>query len=211
MLKILGSLFVLLTSIVLYYTYRNPGKKSINVIKVWILLTFVVSAFLLFFYRFPTERQKSDSDAVYSPAYGKIMKITKRPDNTTYIAIFLSPLDIHYQFFPVSGKVTSVQHDANGKFELAYELNKSNDNEKCIHVIENGHGEFTVYQIAGFLVRRISPYDSAGQKAVSGKCMGLIEFGSRVDIIIPQRDRFKLNVKEGDVVNGLDTVLGRFH
>jgi phosphatidylserine decarboxylase len=180
------------------------------VIKLWVCSTFVISAFLLFFYRFPAERVKSDANAVYSPAYGKIMKITNRPDNTTYIAIFLSPLDIHYQFFPVSGEVKSVEHDANGKFELAYELNKSNDNEKCIHVIENDRGEFTVYQIAGFLVRRISPYDAAGQKAVSGKCMGLIEFGSRVDIIIPQRDQFKLNVKEGDVVNGLDTVLGRF-
>ena len=83
-------------------------------------------------------------------------------------------------------------------------------NEKCIHVIRNKYGAFTVYQIAGFLVRRISPYDVVGQEAVSGKCMGLIHFGSRVDIIIPQRDRFKLQVAEGDYVSAEDTVLGYY-
>jgi phosphatidylserine decarboxylase len=162
----------------------------------------VIVCALLFFYRFPTERTltESDKNKVYSPAYGRIMKITKQEDGTLYVAIFLSPLDIHYQFFPVSGYVKQVDYDHTGKFELAYELNKSNANEKCIHVINNDYGDFTIYQIAGFLVRRISPYDKVGQTAVSGKCMGLIHFGSRVDIIIPQEYRFKPLVKEGDYV-----------
>ena len=183
--------------------------------KVWlsvlsVLVILVLS--LLLFYRFPTERKcvPSDKNKVYSPAYGRIMKITERADGTLYIAIFLSPLDIHYQFFPVSGMVKKIDYDHNGKFELAYELNKSNDNEKCIHVINNEYGDFTIYQIAGFLVRRISPYDTVGQTAVSGKCMGLIHFGSRVDIIIPQRHRFKLRVKEGEYVRGDTTVLGHY-
>ena len=164
---------------------------------------------VLFSYRFPKERALSEADhsRVYSPAYGRIMKITKQEDGTLYIAIFLSPLDIHYQFFPVSGTVERVEYDHTGKFELAYELNKSNANEKCIHVIRNEYGEFTIYQIAGFLVRRISPYDKVGQQAVSGKCLGLIHFGSRVDIIIPQASRFELKVKEGDCVKAT-TVLG---
>jgi phosphatidylserine decarboxylase len=176
-----------------------------------LIITVIVSA-ILFFYRFPGERKfvPADKNKVYSPAYGRIMKITERADGTLYIAIFLSPLDIHYQFFPVSGTVKRIDYDHNGKFELAYELNKSNDNEKCIHVINNEYGDFTVYQIAGFLVRRISPYDTVGQTAVSGKCMGLIHFGSRVDIIIPQRHRFKLRVKEGEYVNGESTILGHF-
>ena len=182
-------------------------------------LAFIMLIFILlfaslgfFFYRYPGERESSadDDNKVYSPAYGRIMKIKERDDGTLYIAIFLSPLDIHYQFFPVSGKVERIDYDHTGKFQLAYELNKSNDNEKCIHVIRNKYGAFTVYQIAGFLVRRISPYDVVGQEAVSGKCMGLIHFGSRVDIIIPQRDRFKLQVAEGDYVSAEDTVLGYY-
>jgi len=180
----------------------------------WIIIALVVVFVSLgfFFYRYPGEReyvQSEDDNKVYSPAYGRIMKIKERDDGTLYIAIFLSPLDIHYQFFPVSGKVERVDYDHTGKFELAYEYNKSNQNEKCIHTIRNQYGEFVVYQIAGFLVRRISAYDVVGQDAVSGKCMGLIHFGSRVDIIIPQRDRFKLQVAEGDYVTA-EMVLGTF-
>ena len=90
--------------------------------------------FLALFYRYPTEViREGNVDKVYSPAYGKIMSIKRRKDNTLYIAMFLSPLDIHYQFFPVSGKIKDIIYDATGKYELAYELNKSNENEKCIH------------------------------------------------------------------------------
>ena len=187
-------------------------NKTNLIILCLVVIIIAIVLLLLFFYRFPNERQckPEDKSIVYSPAYGRIMKITERDDGTLYIAIFLSPLDVHYQFFPVSGTVTNIEHDHNGKFELAYELNKSNDNEKCIHVINNEYGDFTVYQIAGFLVRRISPYDTIGQKAVSGKCMGLIQFGSRVDIIIPQSNRFKLLVGEGDYVNAENTILGHY-
>lgn len=182
--------------------------KKMNLFLIVIALVIV---FVFFFYRFPGERESTtdDDNKVYSPAYGRIMKIKERDDGTLYIAIFLSPLDIHYQFFPVSGKVQRVDYDHTGKFQLAYELNKSNDNEKCIHTIRNKYGEFVVYQIAGFLVRRISAYDAVGQEAVSGKCMGLIHFGSRVDIIIPQRNRFKLLVAEGDYVTA-EMVLGHY-
>jgi len=184
-----------------------------NIVKITLaIIVIVVALAILSFYRFPAERIVcvSDANKVYSPAYGKIMKITERDDGTLYIAIFLSPLDVHYQFFPVSGVVKQIDYDSTGKFELAYELNKSNDNEKCIHVINNQYGDFIIYQIAGFLVRRISPYDTIGQSAVSGKCMGLIHFGSRVDIIIPQRNSFTLLAKEGDSVNCNDTILGYY-
>jgi phosphatidylserine decarboxylase len=97
-----------------------------------------------------------------------------------------------------------------GKFELAYELNKSNENEKCIHVINNKHGDFVVYQIAGFLVRRISYYDTLNKEYNSGEKLGLIHFGSRVDLIIPKADVFKLNVKEGDYVSGSESMIGEF-
>jgi phosphatidylserine decarboxylase len=138
------------------------------------------------------------------------MSIKRRDDNTLYIAIFLSPLDIHYQFFPVSGIVKDIIYDKTGKFELAYELNKSNDNEKCIHVINNRHGDFIVYQIAGFLVRRISYYDKINEKYESGENLGLIHFGSRVDIVIPKADIFQLYVKEGDYMSGSESMIGEF-
>jgi phosphatidylserine decarboxylase len=175
------------------------------------ILIFVILFFLAFFYRYPTETiREGNVDQVYSPAYGKIMSIKRRDDNTLYIAIFLSPLDIHYQFFPVSGKVKDITYDHTGKFELAYELNKSNENEKCIHVINNKHGDFVVYQIAGFLVRRISYYDTIDKDYNSGEKLGLIHFGSRVDLIIPKADMFKLYVKEGDYVSGSKSMIGEY-
>jgi phosphatidylserine decarboxylase len=166
---------------------------------------------LAFFYRYPIETiREGNVDQVYSPAYGKIMSIKRRDDNTLYLAIFLSPLDIHYQFFPVSGKVKDIIYDPTGNFELAYELNKSNDNEKCIHVINNKHGDFIVYQIAGFLVRRISPYDTINKTYESGEKLGLIHFGSRVDLIIPKADVFRLYVKEGDYMSGSESLIGEY-
>jgi len=176
------------------------------------ILIFVILLFLAFFYRYPRENiREGNVDQVYSPAYGKIMSIKRRDDNTLYIAIFLSPLDIHYQFFPVSGKVKDIEYDATGKFELAYELNKSNENEKCIHVINNRHGDFILYQIAGFLVRRISPYDKVGETYNSGEKLGLIHFGSRVDLIIPKADVFQLYVKEGDYMSGSESLIGEYN
>lgn len=176
-----------------------------------IIIVICILLLLAFFYRYPTETiRERNVDQVYSPAYGKILSIKRRSDNTLYIAIFLSPLDIHYQFFPISGKVKDIIHDHTGKYELAYELNKSNDNEKCIHIINNKHGDFILYQIAGFLVRRISPYDKVGEIYESGEKLGLIHFGSRVDLIIPKADVFQLYVKEGDYMSGSESMIGEF-
>lgn len=173
------------------------------------LLLFLI--FLLYFLRYPkTIIRQNNEDNVYSPAFGKIMSIRERDDNTLYIAIFLSPTDIHYQFFPVSGTVKDLKYDCSGKFELAYELNKSNKNEKSIYTVTNKNGDFIIYQIAGYFVRRISTYKKKGDKVDSGECMGIIYIGSRVDIIIPNRNKFKLLAKEGDSVYAFNSLLGYY-
>lgn len=180
-----------------------------------IILFFTI--FFLVFYRCPIPLiRKSNEDYVYGPGFGRVMKITQEGDNI-FIAIFLTPLDIHYQFSPLSGIIKDIKYDRTGKFSLAYELNKSNENEKAITTITNKHGDFTVYQIAGFLVRRITTFFDVGQKVECGEKMGLIHFGSRVDIIIPKKSKdtkykdFILNVKEGDYVSGFNTLLGYYN
>ena len=170
--------------------------------------TFIILV-ILFFYRKPKLFiQRNNYDKVYSPAHGTIINI-KEDTTHIFIAIFLSPLDIHYQFYPVSGKVTSIVYDNTGKYELAYNINKSKDNEKCIHTIINSNGEFKVYQIAGYFVRRISYYDKPNTNVTSGDILGLIHFGSRVDVLIPKHN-FKLLVKEKEKVNN-KTLLGYFN
>ena len=173
----------------------------------------LIISFLLFFYRYPfwlTQVININNNFVYSPAFGKIMTITKEPNGDVFIAIFLSPLDVHYQFSPIDGNITQLDYDANGKFELSYNLNKSKDNEKSIYTIESSRGTFKVFQIAGKLVRRITTFKKPQDNVKTGDLLGLIHFGSRVDIIIPNStDTFKINVQIGDRVNN-QTVLGMY-
>ena len=180
-----------------------------NYYKFLVIVVCIICGFLMYFYRKPEQLTCSSTDVVHSPAYGKIMNI-KREDNRIYIAIFLSPLDVHYQFAPVTGKITDIKYDATGKFNLAYELNKSNDNEKAIYTIQNDKGKFTVYQIAGFLVRRISVYKEKNDDINIGDTLGLIHFGSRVDLLIENVDDFELLVKEGDYMNGSHSIIGKY-
>ena len=108
----------------------------------------IILLFLIFFYRKPSVMIiRNNEDIVYSPAYGKIMDIIYNKDNTIRIPIFLSPFDIHYQLYPIGGILTNILYDNTGKYELAYKVNKSNQNEKAIHTIINKHGEFKIFQI----------------------------------------------------------------
>lgn len=176
----------------------------------FIVILLIMIALIIYFYRCPTPIiRENNEDDIYSPAFGKILKI-EQTENRIFIAIFLSPFDIHYQFLPVSSIVKDVKYDYTGKFKLAYELNKSNENEKVITTLTNKHGDIIIYQIAGLLVRRITSFCNQNKYMNSGEKMGLIHFGSRVDIIIPKTSNFKLYVDEGDYVEGFNTLIGRY-
>ena len=191
--------------------YQIKWTTTTIIVAIIIFLIVSIIALVCYFYRKPkTILHLNEPYKVYSPAYGKIMKITKREDDTLFIAIFLNPFDIHYQYIPISGQVQTQTHDHNGNFYLAYELNKSSQNEKSITTIQNQFGLFTIYQIAGYLVRRIDTYVKPQQQVTSGECMGLIHFGSRVDIIIPNASKFTCFVKENERVKASRSVLGEY-
>jgi phosphatidylserine decarboxylase len=176
-----------------------------------ITLILVLVLFLMMFYRQPQLNvQSSNHSIVFAPASGKIQQIAKQPDGSIHIAIFLSPLDQHYQVAPICGTVVSQIYDQNGRFELAYELTKAHDNEKMITTIDTKYGLMTVTQIAGYLVRRISSYVKQGQSLTSGELIGRIAFGSRVDIQIPNARYFQLTVQEGQKVDAGWTQLGTY-
>ncbi len=177
------------------------------------LIAFVL--FTLFFFRkpqiltFPNE----SSLIVRGPCFGRVMEAKYEPKNNTFfIAIFLSPFHIHWQLNPIDGTVTNVRYDPTGKYELAYDLNKSQDNEKSIttYVTKNGNFKLHQYQIAGFVARRISTYVKPKEEVVKGQIMGLIRFGSRVDLVIEDGDKFQCKVKVDDVIEGSNTILGRW-
>ncbi len=176
------------------------------------LIIAVIVLFLAFFYRKPTNIIRiNNEDDVYAPAHGTIMDIIYNSDNTITIPIYLSLLNNHRQNFPISGNVLDIQYDNTGKFNLAYKINKSNINEKVIHTVINKNGTFKIIQIAGFLAKRISYYDTRNTYVQNGSDLGLIHFGSRVDLIIPNADKFTLFVKKNDITDGTNTLIGKYY
>lgn len=160
---------------------------------------------LIWFYRHPI-CDISHLKGITSPAYGIIKKIEVR-HGIIHIIIYLSIFDVHVQYAPCDGKVIDRIYDHTGKYNLAYDLNKSKFNEKVITVISSNDQNIKVTQIAGFLVRRISNILRIDDKINIGQKIGMIKFGSRVDIEIPASG-FNIMVAEGDYVRGPNTQLG---
>jgi len=184
---------------------------SVVVCTMILLLTFG-----LYFYRKPTiyTYRLESPQIVRGPAFGRVMSIKHNiPLDTYFIAIFLSPFDIHYQLNPIDGIIQSQRYDATGKYELAYDLNKSQDNEKCIttYVEPIFKNKVELYQIAGFVARRIRSYVRPQQQVQKGQLMGLILLGSRVDLIIHNASHFELLVQENEYVFGSQTRIGTWN
>ncbi|MEU7857397.1 phosphatidylserine decarboxylase [Nonomuraea sp. NPDC049141] len=137
---------------------------------------------MLWFFRDP-DRTPGDG-RILSPADGVVQSIDPRADGRTRVAIFMSPLNVHVNRAPLAGNVTSVQHVAGG-FLPAF--NKDSDqNERVVWHFETALGDVEMVQIAGAVARRIVPYLSAGAKVSQTERIGLIRFGSRVDIYLPE-------------------------
>ena len=152
-----------------------------------------------------------DDKTIMSPAFGTIKKIITN-ENNVHIIIFLSVTDVHVQYYPIRGRVTHQVYDANGVFNLAYKLNKSNKNEKVITTIKPNLNipNIYVYQIAGLIARRITTTLKYPNEVIEPtQKMGMILFGSRVDLILP-REGLQLYVKEDQYVEGFNTVIGQY-
>ena len=178
--------------------------------------TFVFLAlwlFLVSFFRNPkrTIDQYAD-DIVYCPADGKIVVIENTnesevlKDERIQVSIFMSPLNVHVNRNPISGKVTFFKYHP-GAFYKAWNPKASTENERTTIMIENPKGKVLFRQIAGALARRIVWYVSQGDEVKQGEDMGFIKLGSRVDVFLPKDA--KLEVEMGQMVSGNETVLAR--
>jgi phosphatidylserine decarboxylase len=151
----------------------------------WALAALPLSALtggMLWFFRDP-DRTPGEG-RILSPADGVVQSIDPWPDGRTRVAIFMSPLNVHVNRAPLAGNVTSVQHVAGG-FLPAF--NKDSDqNERVVWHFETALGDIEMVQIAGAVARRIVPYLSSGAKVERAERIGLIRFGSRVDIYLPE-------------------------
>lgn len=176
-------------------------------------LTLVMLGLTLFighFFRDPERVGPEDAEAVCSPADGKIIKVTREEDPVSgemrqVIAIFMNVFNVHVNRMPVSGKIETIRYIP-GKFINASFDKAHKDNERNIVVVTGkGNQRFTMVQIAGLIARRIVCWAEPQDKLKRGERFGLIKFGSRVDLYIP--DGYMPVVSVGQKVNAGETTL----
>ena len=168
------------------------------------ILLVVIAVWVVYFFRDPERTGERGDNIVVSPADGLVVMITE-VDEPSFIAtralrisIFMNVFDVHVNRYPVNGNVRFLQYNK-GKFLHAAHEKASLDNEQMSVGIESGARRLLVRQIAGLVARRIVNYAKAGDAAVQGERMGIIRFGSRVDVFIPALSVVRVKVGERTV------------
>jgi phosphatidylserine decarboxylase len=163
------------------------------------------------FFRKPTRTTPINPKHIIAPADGKVVVIEEVVENEYFkeprrqVSIFMSPLNVHINFNPISGIVTYVKYHA-GKYLVAWHPKSSTENERTTIVVKHHNGtEILFRQIAGALARRICWYLKEGQAVEQGSEFGFIKFGSRIDIFLPLDAKILVNINDKPV--GGETVI----
>jgi len=168
-----------------------------------ILLLFL-AAFVAFFFRNPAREIPTDPRVIVSPADGRIVKI-ERVGNVTKLSIFLSIFDVHVNRSPIGGRIDAIDYKR-GKFKPAFNHAASIENERNTIMVSAGDVKLVFTQIAGILARRIVCWKKVGDTVAKGELIGLIRFGSRVDVLFPAGT--EVTVRAGARVLGGSTPIG---
>ena len=167
--------------------------------------------FVTWFFRDPERIIPKDPNAIVSPGDGKIVEIVpeKDPlleqDGYTRISVFLNVFNVHVNRVPIAGKIQTFRYNK-GRFLNAASHKASLENEQSAILLNNGHVTILVKQIAGLIARRIVCWAKEGDEFQRGQRYGLIRFGSRMDVFVPEGTDIK--VKIGDIVNGGSSIIG---
>ena len=171
---------------------------------------FILAAFFLYFFRDPDRESPQDPALVLSPADGRVLVAgpadakAAPPGEWKQISIFLSPMDVHVNRTPVSGRVTKVDF-RRGKFLPAYHKDAAATNERSEIWVDHGGVPVVFRQLVGILARRVVTRVQPGAELQAGERVGLMKFGSRMDVFVPLSAELKINV--GDAVVGGVTVI----
>jgi len=180
----------------------------LGLVNPWLaVLPLLLGAFFLWFFRDPERAIPDGPGVIVSPADGKVTSISRAEEDgrKQRISIFLNVFDVHVNRSPISGTVTGVSYQK-GKFGNAMSAGSSDANEQNV-VTVRGDGQTVVFkQIAGLLARRIVFNPRTGDKLERGQRVGLIKFGSRVDVVL--NETVDIQVKVGDHVAGGSSILG---
>ena len=209
--KIITLFFLLLAGIDFLLIYFIP------ITWIWsILITASVIFFYLIvsFFRVPKRFVTIDDNKILAPSDGKVVVIEEVQeteylnDKYTQISIFMSPLNVHCQWYPINGIVKYFKYHP-GKYLVAWHPKSSTENERSTIVIKKDAGQEVMFrQIAGAVARRIICYAKEGDQAVQGENCGFIKFGSRIDVILPLDAKILVDLNTKTV--GSETVLAEF-
>ncbi len=175
----------------------------------WAVPFYLLAAFCLNFFRDP-DREVPPGDVAVSPADGKVVDIKPLDDGGNRISIFLNVFDVHVNRTPIAGRMTCVKYQT-GKFLAANRADSSDANEQNIMTVEGAVGgrptRVVFKQIAGLIARRIVCYKKAGDVVATGERIGLMKFGSRMDVFLGPE--WELLVRVGQRVAAVSTAIAR--
>jgi phosphatidylserine decarboxylase len=174
-------------------------------------LLIVLGLFVFYFFRDPERTIPSGPGDVVSPADGHVVQIVDELFNTVMghrVTIFLAIWDVHVQRSPVAGRIASVVYRP-GKFYAAFRSAASAENEQNIITLETIGGSLVFKQIAGTIARRVICCKAEGEMVARGERVGLIRFGSRVDVWLPMEA--EILVQRGQKVKGGESLLAKWN
>ena len=210
--KIIAVAFLILLALAVLLYFLLPKFDTLRYILYALEVVFFF--FIIRFFRYPNRIIIEDENAIYAPADGKIVIIENITGNKYFqeeriqISIFMSVWNVHVNFYPVSGEVDIYDYYPGSKIPAwrpkASELNE----HSCIILEDNKKRKILVKQIAGTLARRIVCLAKKGKKVQQGEELGIIKFGSRVDVLLPANAR--VNVKMNEKVKAKKTILAYF-
>ena len=168
----------------------------------------ILSLLVLNFFRDPERQVPEEVDAIISPADGLVVQLAEedfegRP--VRWLSIFMSPLDVHVNRAPIAGSIKAINYKQ-GSFRVASQDRASLENEQNVFTVEGQQGVIVVKQIAGLLARRIVFWKRLGDSLARGERVGMIKFGSRVDVLVAPTVQWR--VKVGDRVRAGSSILG---
>ncbi len=194
------------------FAYFFPENEILR--EIVVALTAIFLLLIVQFFRVPVRTTRLNEDLIIAPADGKVVVIEEVieteyfNDKRRQVSIFMSPLNVHINFNPISGIVKYFKYHP-GKYLVAWHPKSSTENERTTYVVETDNGQPVLFrQIAGALAKRICWYAEEGERVVQGNEFGFIKFGSRIDIFLPLDA--EICVEIGDKPVGGETVIARW-
>lgn len=215
--------------------FWNLGFYQILMLQIFVIAVMSISLLLWRFYRNPERVPPEDENVILSPADGTIIYVKKIEDGEIpfsekngrkfplndfiqsdvlqsgghLIGIAMNYLDVHVNRAPIGGRISLLKH-IKGLFISLKKKEAVIQNERVLTVIENGHFKIGIVQIASRLVRKITPYFQEGGEIQRAERMGVIRFGSQVDVILPELPSLSIEVTPGEKVKAGISIIARF-